>query len=315
MDSTGRMPTGALLHVSNGKYYGVTTAGGLYHKGVIFSFDPINNIYIDEFDFAYPQPGIINPSGGLIQASDGLLYGMTQYGGPIYFNGGTIYSFDINQGVFTFLYNFLGPGGQPGGKLVEGENGDFYGMTAADGALFKYNTLTNTYTDLYDFVDTITGGTPWGSLIKAANGKLYGMTSSSSVNSHATIFNYDIPTDSLSILSYFNSPTGTGTFGSLVEASNGEFYGMTRDGGAFTNGVVFSLDTFNVYTDLVDFDGINGRASKQNLIQASDGKLYGMTELGGIHGYGAIFNYNINTNTYNKILTLIQQPEFIHGAI
>jgi len=76
----GTQPQGALIKATDGKLYGLTSAGGAsFSYGTIFQFDPIANIYTKKVNF-----NSINgdgPKGSLIQATDGNMYGMTFYGG------------------------------------------------------------------------------------------------------------------------------------------------------------------------------------------------------------------------------------------
>ena len=74
----GSQPHGNLLQASNGKLYGMTQLGGIGVLGVDFSFDPSSTAYtkLDDFD----SPNGANPTGSLIQASDGKLYGLTSTG-------------------------------------------------------------------------------------------------------------------------------------------------------------------------------------------------------------------------------------------
>ncbi len=43
--STGFYPRGSLIFATNNTLYGVTSNGGTYNLGVLFSFDPVNNTY------------------------------------------------------------------------------------------------------------------------------------------------------------------------------------------------------------------------------------------------------------------------------
>jgi len=86
---------------------------------------------------------------GLIQASDGDLYGVSTYGGNIsgdYPNGlGTIFRISTS-GVFTTLYNFsesdlpvFGPL-----SLVQGKDGSFYGTgSGSEATIFKFTVPLN----------------------------------------------------------------------------------------------------------------------------------------------------------------------------
>jgi uncharacterized repeat protein (TIGR03803 family) len=72
-----------------------------------------------------------NSYSGLIQSTDGNLYGATYYDGA--YLGGAIYKVSLS-GALTGLYSFCSQPGCPDGKnpqanLVQAANGNFYGTT------------------------------------------------------------------------------------------------------------------------------------------------------------------------------------------
>jgi uncharacterized repeat protein (TIGR03803 family) len=64
------------MQASNGKLYGMTDGEEAAAKGVIFSFDPSTSTYTKLKDFDGTNGG--NPSGSLMQARDGKLYGTSR---------------------------------------------------------------------------------------------------------------------------------------------------------------------------------------------------------------------------------------------
>ena len=82
----------------------MTSDGGSSHFGVIFSFDPSTSTYTKLKDFDSTNGR--NPGGSLIQASDGKLYGMTQFGGSK--DSGIIFSFDPSSSTYAKLKDFDG---------------------------------------------------------------------------------------------------------------------------------------------------------------------------------------------------------------
>ena len=88
--TNGENPYGSLLQASDGRLYGMTSTGGSYDAGVIFSYNIATSTYTKLKDFDYTNGG--NPYGDLVQASDGKLYGMTRVGGSN--NVGVIFSYD-----------------------------------------------------------------------------------------------------------------------------------------------------------------------------------------------------------------------------
>lgn len=250
--------------------WGTTFAGGATGNGTIFKYD----IYYDSLyktdDFSYVNKGAMC-YGSLMLASDGNMYGMTWAGGTGYANMSS-------------------------------------GNCSGCGTLFKVDTLTGLLTKKYDFDYAATGpgSLPVGSLIQASDGNLYGMTESGAINISGALFQYDLTNDTINTKFDFNTITGNGPSGSLLQASDGKFYGMTGVNGPLGYGTLFSYDvTTSVFTKLFDFDYmVTGGRPLGSLIQASNGLLYGMLPGGGSNGGGVIFQYDINTNVYSKKVDL-----------
>lgn len=293
-DGEGINPSGSPIQSKDGKLYGMTTYGGNYGPGVIYSLDPSTSIYTKVYDFDLPSGGV--PSGNLVQTSDGKLYGMTTLGGSS--NAGAIFSFDPSSATYIKLLDFDettggSAGGSPLGSLIRASNGKFYGMLPAirassDGDIFSYDPSTSTFTNLMDFKGTTSAG-PTGDLVQASDGKLYGMTvlggkfsdKSGAQYGNGDIFSYDPSSSTYTSLYNFDQVNGGGPFGSLIQAKDGKLYGMTSAGGSSGAGVIFSYDiSSSSYTKLKDFDNTDGGNPYGKLLQASDGKLYGMTYQG-----------------------------------
>jgi uncharacterized repeat protein (TIGR03803 family) len=137
------------------------------------------------------------PKAGLIQATNGGLYGTTQGHGAD--DGGTIFKI-TPSGTLTTLYNFCSESGCTDGRnpwtgLVQGTDGDFYGTTLYGGAYgngtaFKI-TPSGTLTTLYSFCaqSQRTGGErPQAPLVQATNGDFYGTTNKGGTADYGTVF-------------------------------------------------------------------------------------------------------------------------------
>lgn len=240
----------------------------------------------DSADGAYPY-------AGLIQATDGRLYGTASEGGA--FERGAVFGMTPG-GALTALYSFCAKtgcadGARPIGGLLQGADGAFYGTTSAGGAaglgtVFRL-TLGGSLKTLYSFDDTH-GANPDAGLIQGSNGALYGTTSGGGAHSYGTVFRIDA--GGLITLHSFEGADGADPYAALLESSTGEFYGTTLDGGANGYGTVFKITAAGKLTSLHSFDNTDGAHPYAGLIQASDGKLYGTTFEGGALGYGAIFS-------------------------
>ena len=305
----GGFPQGSLMQASDGKLYGMTLKGGITSIGIIFSFDPSAATYTKLKDFGTNENGS-KVSAGLVQASNGKLYGMTVYGGST--GNGIIFSFDPSTATYTKLKDFdKTNGANPYGSLVQSGDGKLYGMTAGGGSggygvIFSFDPSATTFTKLVDF-DSTNGAKPFGSLVKASDGKLYGMTTNGGSSNYGVIFSFDTAGATYTKLLDFDGTNGSNPNGSLIQASDGKLYGMSLNGGSGRggtgDGVIFSFDpSSSGYTKLMDCDTINGSNPYGSLIQAGDGKLYGMTSQGGTNGDGVIFSYDLSSSTYTKLL-------------
>jgi len=244
-----------------------------------------------------------NPNAGLVQASDGNLYGTTYNGGTI--GVGTVFRITTN-GAYTSLYSFSGnvyggtDGGNPYyGSLVQASDGNLYGTTEeggtnGDGTVFQITT-NGAEAVLYSFTGGNDGRYAFGGLVQASDGNLYGTTGNGGTNGYGTVFRMTINGALTSLYSFTGGNDGGNPLAGLVQASDGNLYGTTFYGGntnlnGYGYGTVFRITTNGVETVLYSFTGEgDGGNPVAGLVQASDGKLYGTTEYGGTNGYGTIF--------------------------
>ncbi len=234
-----------------------------------------------------------SPNGNLLKDADGNFYGMTSRGGT--YGAGTIFSMTPNGGVLILKqFNLNIDGGYPDGELIKGADGYFYGMTSAGGpnsygTIFKISA-TGDYTIIKSFTVNTDGGNPHGHLTLAKDGNFYGITHSGGSNGVGTIFKLT-PSGTFNVIHAMNSTTGGGaSYGSLTEGKDGNLYGITYNGGSFSNGTIFKIKTDGTFTVLKHLKAAtDGGASQSDLIQASDNNFYGTCYNGGTLGYGTIF--------------------------
>ncbi|MBE7443629.1 MAG: T9SS type A sorting domain-containing protein, partial [Flavobacteriales bacterium] len=293
------------IHAQSPELWGMTFSGGINNVGTIFKTDSNGNNHVLVHEFIKYE-GAFPKYTELCEASNGKLYGMTREGGAN--EMGVLFEYEPSTNTYSKKLDFNGAanGRKPYGSLIQASNGKLYGMTSEGGTndmgvLFEYDPTTSTYTKKLDFND-IDGSYPQGSLMQASNGKLYGMTLGGGTNNFGVLFEYNPSTNTYTKKFDFNSTNGGEPYGSLMQASNGKLYGMTR-GGINDIGVLFEFDpTTSTYTKKLDFNYIDGQYPFGSLMQASNGKLYGMTEVGGTNGMGVLFEYDPTTSTYTKKL-------------
>lgn len=260
------------------------------------------------------------PDAPLLQASDGNLYGTTLAGGLV--GGGVIFKI-APDGTESIIHHF-GYEDFPSGPLIQGLDGALYGETSGlgGGSVYKI-TLDGVYTALYLFGGVPDDGlSPTGGLVQAADGDFYGVTASGGANhcfqipqeggNCGTIFKMT-PEGKMTILHSFGNfdSDGVEPVASLVQASDGNFYGTTANGGenacttvyATNNcGTLFRMTPSGETTILHSFGPSWGDpiASWSALIQGADGALYGTTLAGGGGGFcpqlfscGTVFRFTL----------------------
>ncbi|HUM99018.1 MAG TPA: hypothetical protein PLI96_00860 [Halothiobacillus sp.] len=298
-----KIATGASYNVTiktqptDGSLFGITYGSGTVGSNPVTSvtLSPINLSVLHSF--AGDVTDGSGPSGSLIQGTDGNFYGMTQGGGLN--NAGTVFKIN-SSGVESVLHSFAfstAEGNTPNGSLIQGTDGNFYGMTQQgglqySGTVFKI-TPSGAKTTLYSFLNSSTdGGRPTGNLIQGTNGVFYGMTQQGGYSSNGTVFTITSDGVEMPLHLFTGSPSdGSGPTGSLIQGTDGNFYGMTYQGGANNVGIVFKINPSGVETVLHSFEKstADGSYPVGSLIQGKEGNFYGMTVYGGGFGNGVVF--------------------------
>jgi len=302
----GSHPYAGLLQGSDGNFYGTTINGGAYGSsclnvgcGTVFKITPSRTL-TTLHSFSGGSDGA-NPYAGLVQGTDGNLYGTASGGGA---GQGTIFKV-TPSGTLTTLHSFDYLDGQsPYAGLVQASDGNFYGTTFyggpyGEGTVFKM-TPSGMLTTLYSF-GGFDGLFPWAALVQASDGNFYGTASAGGAHCPGqgpcgTVFKIT-PTGTLTTLYNFCSQPdctdGETPYAGLVQATDGDFYGTTRDGGANQYGTVFKITTAGTLTTLHSFEGADGYYPYGGLVQANDRFFYGTTLQGGSYGDGTVFRLGV----------------------
>ncbi len=304
----GGSPFGGLVQGSDGNFYGAASNWNLAGYGTVYKLTAsgtftVLHTFTDESDGAAPY-------AGLIQTTDGNFYGVTITGGDPHSNCGTVYKVTAS-GTLTTLHAFAGhpnDGCEPYGPLVQATDGNFYGTTNYGGTsnncgifgcgtVFKITT-GGTVTILYSFCTQsgcLDGSSPQAGLVQGSDGNLYGATfyggpNYGGPNGYGTVFKITT-SGTLTTLHNFDFTDGADPSGTLVQPSDGNFYGTTF-AGANGGGTVFKMTSSGTLTTLHNFNGTDGANPQAGLVQASDGSFYGTTTAGGTGGggdFGTIF--------------------------
>lgn len=296
-----------LLTKAQPQLWGLSNLGGHNEAGTIFNTDSIGYNFTIKYNFTGTdgsEPLFTN----LMQANDGMLYGLTYEGGQ--YNFGVLFQYNPTTLVYTKKLDFdsANNGSKPLGSLMQANNGFLYGMAYKGGLhnkgiLFSYNTVTNTLTKQIDFDSATTGCYPHGTLLQANDGMLYGMTVQGGAYGFGVLFQYNPVTNVLiKKIDFDSATTGSNPLGTLMQASDGNLYGLTCNGGVYDKGVIFQ---YNIATSTcikkVDFDGTNKGCNPLGyLVEANNGLLYGLTNRGGINDMGVLFEYDKTNQLFNK---------------
>ena len=88
----------------------------------------------------------------------------------------------------------------------------------------------------------------------------------------------------------FQGADGAEPLAALIQASDGNFYGTTYEGGAHGLGSVFKMNSVGTLTRLHSFSATDGGSPYTALVQATNGNLYGTT-LGPV--FGTVFSITL----------------------
>ena len=241
-----------------------------------------------------------NPRAELVQGSDGNFYGTTAFGGTGGENG-TVFAI-TPAGVFAILHSFQGlDGALPWSSLVQGRDGLFYGTAQGGGTNGDFGTVfqiaTNGDFTVLHYFGGSDGRYPQAPLRQDADGNFYGTTAFGGTNGdQGTVFKIT-PKGLFTSLFSFSGTNGRRPVAGLIQASDGNFYGTTAEGGltyegpgVLGQGTVFRMTPEGALTPLFSFSGPDGSGPTAGLVETSDGSFYGTTQGGGANGdNGTVF--------------------------
>ncbi len=316
-----------------GSLYGTTTGGGTQGQGTIFDISP-QGTFTTLYSFCILtrcEDGK-SPKAGVILGTDGNYWGTTEFGGRVVGGFGQGELFRMIPGETPESQYVFGSrvGDKPFSAPVQAGNGDFYvttpvggrpdtGSLSSDtGAILRINGGGNMGS--YDFCSNKRcpdGRNPYGGLVQGTDGNLYGTTSRGGANNAGTVFRIPTKLKPFTRLHSFDTTDGAYPYAALIQASDGNFYGTTKLGGANGAGTVFRITPAGTLTSLYSFCAqagcIDGKTPVAGLTQATDGNFYGTTELGGANGAGTIFQLT-SGGTLTTLYSFCAQPSCVDGG-
>ncbi len=256
----GYGPRGPLTEDSEGFLCGVTREGGSANHGTVFRLARTGGPLTMSRSLGTSDTEPWWPIGGLIAASDGMLYGASEYGGSTA-NQGTLFRLNRDGTGLTVLRRFENTGGVPyyPTSPIEGRDGLLYGTSSGGandtGTIWRMNKNGSAFSIVRPFSNNATSArSPFGGIIEGSDGLLYGPANEGGTNGGGAI--YRINRDGTGYTVIYNFPA-TGfrppSYG-LFEGADGYLYGVTTLGGTRGSGGIFRLQKtgggFSVIHDL-----------------------------------------------------------------
>jgi len=292
-----------LVQGTNGNLYGTTYNGGKHLFGTVFNMTVTGSQKLI-YSFTNSATDAAYPTGGLTLGNDGNFYGTTQQGGTK--SMGTLFKI-TPTGTLTILHNFNAfiDGSFPWGPPILASDGNFYGTTSGGGGgghgiVYKL-TSAGVLSVIYRF-DVVHGDSPIAPPTQGTDGFLYIPVSQGGAYFCGTIV--QMSTSGV-INNTYSFPCGSGgsfPIGPLVQASNGNFYSTTQNGGTVGEGTIYQVTPSLAVTVLHSFGATfgDGTFPGAGLLRATDDNYYGSTSDGGASGDGTLFNTS-TTGTYASL--------------
>jgi uncharacterized repeat protein (TIGR03803 family) len=141
----GSAPYAGLVQATDGNFYGTTLTGGANDVGAVFEITTrgvMTTLYSFCTKFGCADGSLPE---GLLQATDGKLYGTTFHGGNLAceYGCGTVFSLNVGLGPFVSFVHNAGKVGQTGGILGQGFTGT--SSVSLNGTPASYTVVSDTF--------------------------------------------------------------------------------------------------------------------------------------------------------------------------
>ena len=264
----GENPVIGFAQGADHNLYGITESGGATNQGVMYKTASKGGFKV-EHNFCTGQCQDIG--GPIVLGADGNFYGI-EYGGTILFR-------ITPTGSWSMFYTLSESQGFAA-TLMVGADGNFYGTggvgTPCDrqATVFKLTT-GGAFSILYSFP---AGTRIGGNLVQGTDGNFYGAVD----NGYGTSIFQLTPAGTVNLIYQLQGEEGTEVV-SLFQASDGNLWGLTADGGPqpARPGALFGVSTSGSHVADAYFDCSTTGCMPSGMIQGSDGNFYGIATSGG----------------------------------
>lgn len=317
-EAAGTYPMASLTLGTDGFLYGTTYKGGEFNEGTVFKIaaNGSNFSVLKSLRCGVADNGCL-PLAGLVQASDGYLYGTTSLGGIS--DEGTVFRIARDGNGFAVLKSFQcglkGDGCSPQNGLIQTNNGLLFGTTAFGGSgdggtIFKLAPNGSGFAVLKSLQcdDPTNICHPAGTLLQASDGFLYGTSYHGGAHDQGSVFKIATDGSGFALLKSFQcavTNNGCMPLAGLIQANNGMLYGTTQLGGADDEGTLFKIATdgtnFAIIRSFQCGQATSGCLPVAGVVQLGDGNLYGTTTFDGGNTEGALYRIALDGTNFTVL--------------
>lgn len=189
--SSGEAVVGPLTQGPDGNLYGAAALGGADFGGALFELTTTGTL-VWSYDFVPSGSGGATPYS-LTQASNGNFYGATISGGAEN-NCGTLFEVGPTGDVSTlYTFNSFAGGCGPETALIQGTDGNLYGITPYEGAHNDGTLFRISQDGAFDLLTSFGAGgkEPAAAPMQHTNGVFYGTTEYGGKYNSGTVYSYN----------------------------------------------------------------------------------------------------------------------------
>jgi uncharacterized repeat protein (TIGR03803 family) len=246
----GAYPLNTVIQGRDGRLYGRTLSGGTNDSNIIFGLNTNGTGYAVLHSFSAEFPYWDDSYSGLVEGSDGLLYGTTYCDGA--YGDGSVFRLQKDGTSFQTLHDFKGSSTEgycPFGSVYETREGVLYGTTSYGGPddygmLYKINRDGTGYAILRYFIATNSEGyLPVAPPVEGPGDLLYGTTYFDDFDDGGIVYCVRKDGSGFAWLYRFkwDLPEGTDPNARMIRGSDGALYGTTFSGNDPGAGSVFRI--------------------------------------------------------------------------
>ena len=303
---------GALVVGSDGAVYGTMILANAV-DGAVY------RIQQDGSGFqTYPLPIQAQIISGVIEGSDGRLYGTTFGGGEN--DAGTVFGINKNGTGFALAHDFsFGDGYQPAAEPLEGSDGALYlptrlGGNANAGVVCRMGKNGSGFSILHHFpaAGTNDGRIPNCRLAPGPGGYLYGTTEAGGVSGEddlfsgaGVVFRLTMDGDVYSVVRRFEGSVSDGVKPrNVLVGLDGNLYGTSQNASYAHNvdGIFRMTATGDAFVFTFTWVSADNESVQLNpMFQSADGTFYGTSAAGGASGVGQAFKARPNGTQFQGL--------------